>query len=64
MTIVSRIEGLKAGDDAQSYRVTAQVQAVHCDRVTLTQKCPSVTLAAVKVTEGHNWSPVTQAVLE
>ena len=51
------------GDDAQSYQVTAQVPAVHCDRVTLTQKCPPVTLAAVaavEVTHGHNWYPVTR----
>ena len=59
------LEVLKAGDDAQSHRVTAQVPAVHCDRVTLTQKCPSVTLAAVaavEVTHGHNWYHVTTAV--
>ena len=58
-------EGLKAGDGAQSYQVTSQVPAVHCDRVTHTQKCPTVTLAAVaavEVTHGHNWYPVTNAV--
>jgi hypothetical protein len=53
------------GDEAQSYRVTAQVPTVHCDRVTHTQKCPPVTLAAaaaVEVTQGRNWYPVTNAV--
>ena len=52
------------GDDAQSYRVTSQVPAVHCDRVTLTQKCPPVTLAAVaavEVTHEPNWHHVTSA---
>ena len=58
------LEGLKVGDNAQSHQVTAQVPAVPCDRVTHTLKCPSVTLAAVEVTEGHNWYPVTKAVLK
>ena len=58
------VEVLKAGDGAQSYQVTSQVPAVHCDRVTHTQKCPPVTLAASGVTEGHNWSPVTKAVVK
>ena len=52
------------GDDAQSYRVTSQVPAVHCDRVSHTQKCTPMTLAAVAavdVTHGHNWYPVTSA---
>ena len=58
------IEGLKAGDGAQSHQVTSQVPAVHCDRVTHTQKCPSVTLAAAEVTEGHIWYSVTKAVVK
>jgi hypothetical protein len=39
------------GDDTQSYQVTSQVPAVHCYRVTHTQKCPPVTLTAVKAVE-------------
>ena len=53
------------GDRAQSHQVTAQVPAVPCDRVTHTLECPSVTLAAVAavvVTHGHNWYPVTNIV--
>ena len=57
-------EGLKAGDNVQSHQVTSQVLEVHCDRVTHTLKCPSVTLAAAEVTEGHNWYYVTKAVLK
>ena len=58
------MEGLKAGDNVQSHQVTSQVLEVHCDRVTHTLKCPSVTLAAAEVTEGHNWYYVTKAVLK
>ena len=64
LTAIRKFHVVLMGDRAQSHQVTSQVPAVPCDRVTHTLECPSVTLAAVEVTVGHNWYPVTKAVLK